>query len=167
MRTAVVLSMLVILLSSCKRGDELPQGWACKRTKVSNVCRVPFEAILADRDAYVGRDIQLEGILLVGTRENLRGVGDEIALLFASEEKLKTCNLHFAIRILPSTKISIAGLRGMTGRLVSLAGEFSSGDGTNLGTLKAEIPPSIYNLEVIESACMAPMPDPPLPPQES
>lgn len=135
----------------------------CKGTDKTHVCSVPFEVVFSDREALIGRNVELQGVLVVGTRPEPPGSQTPVMLLFSSTERAKICSPEFAIELVASKEV-VRELENINGSTVSVAGQLKLSPRGHWSQLDVVTAPTLLHGEKGRFECMtAPPPPPPEP----
>lgn len=152
---------------SCQRHDNREIGGICDGTEAGHVCLVPFEALYFDRAHLAGRHLQLEGVLIVGTRPEPPGSEEPIMLLFPSMERAAICNPKLALELVPESANNAADLRDAHGTYISVTGRLQPSKKGLWSEMQLVRPVSPISSVKGEFYCIsAPPPPPPEPPAE-
>jgi hypothetical protein len=159
---APMISILVVAValvtSSCGQTGRQESVSVCENAGADHVCAVPFEVVYSGREALIGRNVRLEGVLVVGVRPEPLGSEIPVMLLFPSMERARICNPKFAIELVPAVSGVANELRDANGGIVSVAGRLTSSAKGHWGELKVEARPALVFSEKSDIRCMTPPP---------
>lgn len=160
---ARVSFMLLVSFStvSCQEYDNREVGGICDGAEAGYVCLVPFEALYFDRGYLEGHHLQLEGVLIVGTRPEAPGSEEPIMLLFPSMERAAICNPKLALELVPESANSAAELRDAHGTYISVTGRLQPSKRGAWSEMQLVRPVSPISSAKGEFSCMSVPPTPP------
>jgi hypothetical protein len=147
-------------------GVARPAPGPCDDVDARHVCSVPYELLYSDRSALLGKNVRVEGVLVVGTSHFLPGAREPAVYLFASPERAQACTLEHAVRVAPMTVDVMEEFAAHDGWRVSVAGHLRRA-GTNAWVeLQTHRGPSLTTGEQLELPyCLKPPPSIPPPPE--
>lgn len=160
--TIFVIMCMPIFCVSCNAIDT---NISCSASS-GRVCVEPFEAIYANRSKYIGKRIEVDGVLLVGPRGEFPNVST--ALLFSSIEKAEICDYELAIEVVTGSPNEIEALKKHDGQIVQVRGILRKSKVGHWATIEADSDP----VPLMETGkqfprCLKLPPPGPLPPLSS
>lgn len=164
----IALMLLASLpTASCQRYDYREKAGICDGAEADHVCLVPFEALYFDREHLMGRNVRLEGVLIVGATPEPPGSEEPVMLLFPSMERASICNPQLALELLPASAGIVAELRDAHGTYISATGRLQPSKRGHWSEMQITRPVSPISSAKGDFYCMSvPPPPPPEPPPE-
>ena len=155
---SIFVVIAALAASACSQNGRQELAGVCEHAGANHVCDVPFEVVYSGREALIGRNVRLEGVLVVGVRPEPPGSEVPVMLLFPSMERAKICHPKFAIELMPAVGGVANDLRDAKGGIVSVAGRLTSSAKGHWGELKVEARPALIFSDKSDIRCMTPPP---------
>lgn len=154
-RILLLLAMLTTLLGCSADGKDRKLSAIsdpCQSLGSNYVCEVQFERVYVNSELLAGRNIKLDGIIVVG----MDALGHEEMAIFPSAERANLCNLIYALRLKSDDKAIVEEVRLSSGMHVQVAGKFNPGNARNdfWGEINLIRPPSLISGVKHDLSCL-------------
>jgi hypothetical protein len=159
---ALLIAAVILATASCGKTRANNDSDICATEDQNHVCVAPFAALYSHRQALVGRNIRVEGVVVVGVRPEPPGSSIPVVLLFPSAERARLCNPELAVELVASRDLADE-LSVVSGGFVSVAGKLQLSQKGHWSELVVTAAPSLLGGERGEFACMKAAP--PAPPE--